>query len=223
MEPMVLFGIQFTLSLVAYTLIAFWYVHRYRLPVFSYCDAFAPAVSLAHAIGRLGCFMAGCCFGRPVGHDAWYALVFPADVLMVPIDGAYTMGMPLMVDVIKQIQPKIVLPMHYWGRAQVDRFQGSPAIPGDLHQSLIILQDVDGLHFPAGGSLAGEGRFDLAKGPAVNDHIRQQALGQLAGSGSIGTAQDISQTARSSLDGPDLQLTRCPDDLIRHRVGHARS
>lgn len=45
------------------------------------------------------------------------------DVLMVPIDGAYTMGMPLMVDVIKQIQPKVVLPMHYWGRAQVNRFE----------------------------------------------------------------------------------------------------
>src|SRR5438552_11907231 len=46
------------------------------------------------------------------------------DALMVPIDGSFTMGQPLMVDVIKQIQPKIVLPMHYWGRAQVDRFQG---------------------------------------------------------------------------------------------------
>jgi len=45
------------------------------------------------------------------------------DVLMVPIDGSYTMGQPLMVDVVKQIQPKIVLPMHYWGRTQVERFQ----------------------------------------------------------------------------------------------------
>ena len=45
------------------------------------------------------------------------------DVLMVPIDGAYTMGMPLMVEVVKQVQPEIVLPMHYWGRAQVDRFE----------------------------------------------------------------------------------------------------
>ncbi len=44
------------------------------------------------------------------------------DVLMVPIDGSFTMGQPLMVDVIKQIQPKIVLPMHYWGRSQLDRF-----------------------------------------------------------------------------------------------------
>ena len=27
-----------------------------------------------------------------------------------------------MVDVIKQIQPSVVLPMHHWGRAQLDRF-----------------------------------------------------------------------------------------------------
>jgi len=44
------------------------------------------------------------------------------DVLMVPIDGAYTMGVPLMAEVIKQIEPRIVLPMHYWGRSQLDRF-----------------------------------------------------------------------------------------------------
>ena len=46
------------------------------------------------------------------------------DVLMVPIDGSYTMGMPLMVDVIRQIQPRVVLPMHYWGRSQLERFEG---------------------------------------------------------------------------------------------------
>ena len=46
------------------------------------------------------------------------------DVLMVPIDGSYTMGLPLMVDVVRQIQPRIVLPMHYWGRGQLDRFAG---------------------------------------------------------------------------------------------------
>lgn len=45
------------------------------------------------------------------------------DVLMVPIDGAYTVGLPVMVEVIRQIQPKVVLPMHYWGRSQVERFE----------------------------------------------------------------------------------------------------
>lgn len=46
------------------------------------------------------------------------------DVLMVPIDGSYTMGVPLMVDVVKAIEPRVVLPMHYWGRSQLDRFMG---------------------------------------------------------------------------------------------------
>src|ERR1700761_922794 len=46
------------------------------------------------------------------------------DVLMAPIDGAYTMGVPLMAEVIQQIDPKVVLPMHYWGRSQLDRFMG---------------------------------------------------------------------------------------------------
>ena len=46
------------------------------------------------------------------------------DVLMVPIDGSFTMGVPFMADVIKAIDPKIVLPMHYWGKYQLDRFMG---------------------------------------------------------------------------------------------------
>ncbi len=46
------------------------------------------------------------------------------DVLMVPIDGGYTMGQPYMADVVKQIQPRIVLPMHYWGQSALDRFLG---------------------------------------------------------------------------------------------------
>ncbi|TXL78754.1 MBL fold metallo-hydrolase [Vineibacter terrae] len=44
------------------------------------------------------------------------------DVLMVPIDGSYTMGVPLVVEVVKQVQPQVVLPMHYWGSSQVERF-----------------------------------------------------------------------------------------------------
>ncbi len=46
------------------------------------------------------------------------------DVLMVPIDGGYTMGQPYMADVVRQIQPRIVLPMHYWGPSSLDRFLG---------------------------------------------------------------------------------------------------
>jgi phosphatidylglycerol:prolipoprotein diacylglycerol transferase len=31
----------------------------------STCDAFAPGIALGHAVGRLGCFTAGCCYGKP--------------------------------------------------------------------------------------------------------------------------------------------------------------
>ncbi|MBI3695280.1 MAG: prolipoprotein diacylglyceryl transferase [Acidobacteria bacterium] len=44
---------------------AFWYMRRWRLPALRTADAFAPALALGHAIGRLGCFLAGCCWGRP--------------------------------------------------------------------------------------------------------------------------------------------------------------
>jgi phosphatidylglycerol---prolipoprotein diacylglyceryl transferase len=42
-----------------------WYIRRNRLPVLKVCDAFAPGVALGHAIGRIGCFAAGCCYGKP--------------------------------------------------------------------------------------------------------------------------------------------------------------
>lgn len=36
-----------------------------RRPFLPFCDALAPAGALAQALTRLGCFAAGCCFGRP--------------------------------------------------------------------------------------------------------------------------------------------------------------
>lgn len=46
------------------------------------------------------------------------------DVLLVPIDGVYTMAQELMVEVIQQISPSIVIPMHYFSRLGVERFVG---------------------------------------------------------------------------------------------------
>jgi phosphatidylglycerol:prolipoprotein diacylglycerol transferase len=41
-------------------------------------DAFAPAIALGHAIGRIGCFSAGCCWGKPT-HLPW-AVTFRSPV-----------------------------------------------------------------------------------------------------------------------------------------------
>ncbi len=37
---------------------------RYRMPFWKTTDAFAPALALGQSIGRLGCFAAGCCWGK---------------------------------------------------------------------------------------------------------------------------------------------------------------
>jgi L-ascorbate metabolism protein UlaG (beta-lactamase superfamily) len=44
------------------------------------------------------------------------------DILLVPIDGSYTIGQELMREVIAQIGPAVVIPMHYFGQASLNRF-----------------------------------------------------------------------------------------------------
>ena len=52
-------------GLLSAVFFAVWYLHNRALPFLKTGDAFAPGVALGHAIGRLGCFSAGCCYGKP--------------------------------------------------------------------------------------------------------------------------------------------------------------
>lgn len=60
----------FILALIA----AWWFMRRYKLPVLATADLFAPGVAIGHAIGRLGCFAAGCCWGNAC--DRSWAVTF---------------------------------------------------------------------------------------------------------------------------------------------------
>jgi phosphatidylglycerol:prolipoprotein diacylglycerol transferase len=51
-------------GLIAALIAAAVYTRRKRLPGLLTADVFAPAIALGHAIGRLGCFAAGCCWGQ---------------------------------------------------------------------------------------------------------------------------------------------------------------
>ncbi len=44
------------------------------------------------------------------------------DVLLTPVDGSFTMAQELMVEVIQQIQPAVVIPMHYFDFTTLRRF-----------------------------------------------------------------------------------------------------
>lgn len=52
-------------GVVAAVIACTWYMRRHRMPVLKTCDAYAPGIALGHAFGRIGCFAAGCCWGKP--------------------------------------------------------------------------------------------------------------------------------------------------------------
>ncbi|HKP85590.1 MAG TPA: prolipoprotein diacylglyceryl transferase [Blastocatellia bacterium] len=64
-------------------------MRRWHLPWRRTADAFAPGIALGHAIGRLGCFSAGCCWGKPT--TSWLGVRFTekaSELTGVPIDSA---------------------------------------------------------------------------------------------------------------------------------------
>ena len=64
-------------------------MRRWNLPWRKTADAFAPGIAIGHAIGRLGCFSAGCCWGVPT--TSWIGVRFTekaSELTGVPIDSA---------------------------------------------------------------------------------------------------------------------------------------
>jgi phosphatidylglycerol:prolipoprotein diacylglycerol transferase len=61
-------------GLIAALVMAYFYMRANHLPVLRTADLFAPGLALGHGIGRLGCFAAGCCWGKPTNLP--WAVVF---------------------------------------------------------------------------------------------------------------------------------------------------
>ncbi|MEW6367949.1 MAG: prolipoprotein diacylglyceryl transferase [Acidobacteriota bacterium] len=45
--------------------VSYWYLRKHQLPIWKVGDLIAPGIAIGQAIGRLGCFAAGCCYGKP--------------------------------------------------------------------------------------------------------------------------------------------------------------
>lgn len=67
-------GGVFSGGLIAALAAGAWYIRKHRLPALATFDAFAPGLAMGHAIGRVGCFAAGCCYGKPTQH--WWGVTF---------------------------------------------------------------------------------------------------------------------------------------------------
>jgi phosphatidylglycerol:prolipoprotein diacylglycerol transferase len=76
---------------IATLLFAVWYIRLHHLPFWKVVDVYAPAVSLGLGVGRIGCFAAGCDYGKPTT-SAW-GVVF-TNPLSHEISGV-PLGIPL--------------------------------------------------------------------------------------------------------------------------------
>ena len=58
-------GFVFYGSLLLAIPIMLWYFRKIKIPVWGMLDVMAIVTCIVHCFGRLGCFMAGCCYGVP--------------------------------------------------------------------------------------------------------------------------------------------------------------
>jgi phosphatidylglycerol---prolipoprotein diacylglyceryl transferase len=68
-------GLVYYGGLIGATLAGFIYIRWKRLPLWKTADALAPSCALGNSFGRIGCFLNGCCFGRPT--NVPWAVRFP--------------------------------------------------------------------------------------------------------------------------------------------------
>ena len=66
------------------------YIKRKKLPLLKVADFMIVGLPLGHALGRIGCFLAGCCYGRPTSMP--WGVTFTNPHSLVPPD---LLGIPL--------------------------------------------------------------------------------------------------------------------------------
>lgn len=93
MKELIFSGGTFYGGLIFGALYATWFIRRHKWDFRLMGDIVGPSVALAHFFGRMGCFMAGCCWGREA-HDCAIAVKFenmntstgvPHGVLLYPV------------------------------------------------------------------------------------------------------------------------------------------
>lgn len=77
-------GLIFYGGFIAALLVSLTYLRRYHLSVWKTADILAPSLALGHSIGRIGCFCAGCCYGKAC--DLPWAVTFTHPETLAPMN-----------------------------------------------------------------------------------------------------------------------------------------
>jgi phosphatidylglycerol:prolipoprotein diacylglycerol transferase len=80
-------GLAWQGSLLAGTLAGIFFIRKKKLPLLLFLDTAAPFIALGHAIGRIGCFLNGCCYGKAsswgIYFPVWHEQLLPTQLYMV--------------------------------------------------------------------------------------------------------------------------------------------
>jgi phosphatidylglycerol:prolipoprotein diacylglycerol transferase len=79
-------GLVFYGGFIGAVVTAVAYMKLAGLPLWKTADILAPSLALGQAIGRLGCFLAGCCYGRTT--DVFWSVTFTDQNCLAPVNTA---------------------------------------------------------------------------------------------------------------------------------------
>lgn len=68
-------GLAFYGAFILGFLAAVLYLRKAGIPVLAFLDLVSPAVALGYSVARMGCFLNGCCYGKPT--ELPWGVVFP--------------------------------------------------------------------------------------------------------------------------------------------------
>jgi phosphatidylglycerol:prolipoprotein diacylglycerol transferase len=139
-------GLVFSGGLVFVVPVMLWYLRRHHLSLWKTGDLCAPAIAIGQSIGRIGCFMAGCCYGKPT--DVVWGVIFthpkslaPQNISLHPtqlyssLSGLIIFVVLMVLNAKKQFEGQVFLwflILHSTARLFIERFRGDDRglIPG---------------------------------------------------------------------------------------------
>jgi len=104
---------------------AAFYCRRHKIPLGRPFDLGGAVLPLGQAIGRLGCFAAGCCWGRPT--ESWLGMYLPGS------DGVWLARYPtqLMSAIVNLLIFIALLAVERYGKRRQDKAAGARGWPFD--------------------------------------------------------------------------------------------
>ncbi|MCA9772564.1 MAG: prolipoprotein diacylglyceryl transferase [Myxococcales bacterium] len=111
-------GLTFYGGFILAMLFVIAFIWRYKLPALTWMDAMSPALMLGITFGRMGCFNAGCCYGKPTS--------VPWGVVFNQSQGLATKGIALHPTQLYQGLANFSIFLIIMGMRKHKRFEGQP-------------------------------------------------------------------------------------------------